>query len=94
MLGQNWWLLADGCPCLGVTVILKTKRSFGKLSTTVSTHWVVFVLCVFGTCRASVVPAEVSHTWCPHVDFSRAPVFVSLIALELMSAQFLPLSLM
>ena len=30
------------------------------------------------------------HTWCPHVDFSRAPVFVSLRALELMSVQFLP----
>ena len=29
-----------------------------------------------------------------HVDFSRAPVFVSLMALELLSAQFLPLILM
>ena len=48
----------------------------------------VLVLCVFGTCRAFVVPAEVFHTWCPHVHFSRAPVFVSLKALELMSAQF------
>ena len=55
---------------------------------------VVLVLCVFGTCRAFVVPAEVFHTWCPHVDYSRAPVFVSLRALELMSAQFLPFILM
>ena len=37
---------------------------------------VVLVWCVFGTCRASVVPAEVLYTWCPHVGFSRAPVFV------------------
>ena len=47
-----------------------------------------------GTCRAFVVLAEVFHTWCPHVDFSRAPVFVSLRALALMSAQFVPLILM
>ena len=51
-------------------------------------------LCVFGTCRAFVVPAEVFHTLCPHVDYSRAPVFASLRVLELMSAQFLPLILM
>ena len=50
---------------------------------------VVLVLCVFGTCRAFVFAAKVFHTWCPHVDFSRALVFVSLRALELMSAQFL-----
>ena len=55
---------------------------------------VVFVLCVFGTCRAFVVPAEVFRTWCPHVDFSRVSAVVSLKALELMSAQFLPLILM
>ena len=54
----------------------------------------VLVLCVFGTCRAFVVLAEALHTWCPHVDFCSAPVFVSLRALELMSAQFLPLILM
>ena len=55
---------------------------------------VVLVLCVFGTCRAFVVLAEAFRSWCPHVDFSRARVFVSLRALELMSAQFLPLILM
>ena len=38
------------------------------------------------TCRAFVVPAVVFHTWCPRVDFSRAPVFVFLTALELTSA--------
>ena len=38
----------------------------------------VLVLCVFGTCRAFLVPAEVFVTWCPHVDFSCAPVFVCL----------------
>ena len=55
---------------------------------------VLFFLCVFCTCRAFVVPAEVFHTWCLHADFSRAPVFVSLRALEVLSAQFLPLILM
>ena len=54
----------------------------------------MLVLCVFGTCRAFVVPAEAFRTWCPHVYFFRAPMFVFLRALELMSAQFLPLILM
>ena len=39
---------------------------------------VVLVLCVSGTCRAFLVPAEVFLTWCPHVDFSCALVFVCL----------------
>ena len=30
---------------------------------------VELVLCVFGTCRAFVVPAEVFHTWCSYADF-------------------------
>ena len=55
---------------------------------------VVLVSCVFGTCRAFVVLAEVFHTWCPHVYFSCAPVFVCFKGLELLSAQFLPLILM
>ena len=39
---------------------------------------VVLVLCVFGTCRAFLVPIEVFLTWCPQADFSCAPVFVCL----------------
>ena len=51
---------------------------------------VVLVLCVFGTCRAFVVLAEVFHTRCLFVDFSHQSVFVSLRVLEHMSAQFPP----
>ena len=77
-----------------VPVNLKNQKKFWEAGNNCEHPLVVLVLCVFGTCRAFVVPAEVFHTWCPHVDFSRAPVFVSLRALELMSVQFLPLILM
>ena len=40
--------------------------------------FVVLVLCVFGTCRAFLVLAEVFLTRCPRVSFSCAPVFVCL----------------
>ena len=79
----------------GFVAVIKPRRPPSCKSDNNCEHpLAVLVLCVFGTCRAFVVSAEVFHTWCPHVDFSRAPVFVSLIALELMSAQFLPLILM
>ena len=75
-------------------VNLETKRSLEKLSTTVSTRW----QCWFCVSLALVVLLLFllrffTHGG-PHVDFSRAPVFVSLRALEVMSAQFLPLILM
>ena len=75
-------------------VNLKNQKKFWEAGNNCAHPLVVLVLCVLGTCRAFVVPAEVFHTWCPHVDFSRAPVFVSLRALELMSVRFLPLILM
>ena len=74
-------------------VNLKNQKKFQEAVNNCEHRLVVLVLCVSGTCRAFVVPAEVCHTWCHHVDFSRAAVFVSLRALELMSAQFLPLIL-
>ena len=65
-----------------VTVVLVHTATYGtKLDHGVDNcahPLVVLVLCVFGKCRAFFVPAEVFLTWCPHVDFSCAPVFVCL----------------
>ena len=68
-------------PAMPVNV--KNKKKFWETGNNCEHPLVVLVLCVFGTCRAFVVPAEVFtyHTWCPHVDFSRASVFVSLMGL-------------
>ena len=57
---------------------LKTKRNFVEAVNNCVHPLVVLVLRVFGTCRAFLVPAEIFLTWCPHVDFSCAPVFVCL----------------
>ena len=70
------------------------KRSTSKYANNCAHSLVVLILCVFGTCRAFLVPVEVFLTWCPHVDFSCAPCLFASRALELMLAQFLPLILM
>ena len=46
-----------------MAVNLKTQKKFWEAVNNCEHPLVVLVLCVFGTCRAFVVPAEVFHTW-------------------------------
>ena len=74
--------------------ILKTKRSFRKLSTTVRTRW-LFLFCVSlaPVVRSLFLVRFFSHGVLMSI-FRVHPCLFASRALELMSAQFLPLILM
>ena len=71
-----------------------TVASDGIVSTTVSTCWWSWFCVSSAPVVRLLFLRTFFHTWCPLDDFSHQPVFVSLRALELVSAQFLSLILM